>query len=132
LNGTITEHVECDVIRVGGDRLVGAAVLCVPDTQTFWGFVAVVDDSDVLVRVMNDDPRVQTHLGIFVCDPYDAVAHQQIPVLKLSDISVMKGDVTLDLEITVDVDVSARGEGGRRIRKLDDLIGSVSERSNVL
>tara|TARA_Y100000385_G_C12811355_1_gene516226 strand:- start:18 stop:416 length:399 start_codon:yes stop_codon:yes gene_type:complete len=129
LNGAITEHIQCDVIRVGGDRLIGATVLRVSYTQTFWGFVAVMDDSDVLVRVMNDDPRVQSHLGIFVCDPYDAVAHQQIPVLKLGDISVMELDVAVDLEITVDVNVPTRGKGGRRIRKLDDLIGRVSERS---
>jgi hypothetical protein len=41
----------------------------------------------------------------------------------------MEIDVTLDLEITVDVDIPARGKGGRRIRKLDDIIGRVSVRS---
>jgi len=132
LNGTITEHIQCDVIRVRSYRSIGATVLCVPDTQTFRGFVAVVDDPDVLVRVMNDDPRVQTHLGVVVRDADDTIFDHQIGVLNLSDGPVMKVDVTLDLEITVDVDVPARGEGGRRIRKLDDLIGRVSERSNVL
>jgi hypothetical protein len=89
----------------------------------------VVDDPDVLVRVINDDSRVKTNLGIFVCDPDDPVGNYQIGVLNLGDGPVVKVYVTLDLEITVDVDVPARGKGGRRIRKLDDLIGSVSERS---
>jgi len=89
----------------------------------------VVDDPDVLVRVINDDPRVQTHLGVVVRYADDTIFDHQIRVLNLGDGPVMKVDVTLDLEITVDVDVPARGEGGRRIRKLDDPIGRVSVRS---
>jgi hypothetical protein len=91
-----------------------------------------VDDPDVLVRVINDDPRVQTHLRVVVRYAYDTIFYDQIGVFDLGDGPVVKVDVTLDLEITVDVDVPARGEGGRRIRKLDDLIGRVSERSYVL
>ena len=132
MNCAITEHIQRDVIRVGGDRRIGATVLCVSYTQTFWGFVAVVDDPDVLVRVMNDDPRVQTHLRVVVRDADDTIFDHQIGVLNLGDGSVMEVDITLDLEITVDVDVPARGEGGSRIRKLDDIIGRVSEISYVL
>jgi hypothetical protein len=129
LNGAITEHIERDVVRVGGDRRISRTLLGVPDTQTFRGFVAVVDDPDVLVRVMNDDPRVQTNLGVVVRDADDTIFDHQIRVLNLGDGPVMKVDVTLDLEITVDVDIPARGKGGRRIRKLDDIIGRVSVRS---
>ena len=89
----------------------------------------MVDDSDVLVRVINNDPRVQTNLCVVVRDADDTIFDHQIRVLNLGDGPVMKVDVTLDLEITVDVDIPARGKGGRRIRKLDDIIGRVSVRS---
>ena len=129
MNGTITEHIQCDVIRVGCYGRISRTLLGVPDTKTFRGFVAVVDDSDVLVRVINNDPRVQTNLCVVVRDADDTIFDHQIRVLNLGDGPVMKVDVTLDLEITVDVDIPASGKGGRRIRKLDDIIGRVSVRS---
>ena len=131
MNGAITEHVECDVIRVRSYRSIGATVLCVPDTQTFWGFVAVVDDPDVLVRVMNDDPRVQTHLGIFVCDPDNAVGYQQILVLELGDISVTEPNITDHLEVAVHVDVATRHDGIRGVLELDRMGCGVPETSHT-
>ena len=85
MNGTITEHIQCDVIRVGGYGRISRTLLGVPDTQAFRGFVAVVDDPDVLVRVINDDPRVQTHLRVVVRYADDTIFYDQIGVL----ISVM-------------------------------------------